>query len=86
MVQIKRAKDNRKAALVWRTGQSGVPPDNVLCTREFNSELATFGNSGSHSAIIHRTVRYSGVAPDCPVCQAEQRLPAPTVVCNGYNE
>jgi hypothetical protein len=29
----------------------------VRCTREINSELATFGNSRSHSAIIHRTVR-----------------------------
>jgi hypothetical protein len=48
-----------KAALVWRTGLSGVPPDSVRCTREINSKLATFGNSGSHSAIIHRTVRCS---------------------------
>jgi hypothetical protein len=58
-VQIKRAKDNPKAALVWRTELSGVPPDSVRCTREPNSELATFGNSGSHSAIIHRTARCS---------------------------
>jgi hypothetical protein len=58
-VQIKRAKDNPKAALVWRTGLSGVPPDSVRCTREIDSELATFGNSGSRSAIIHRTVRYA---------------------------
>jgi hypothetical protein len=36
-----------------------VPPDCVRCTRELNSELATFGNSGGHSAIIHRTVRCS---------------------------
>jgi hypothetical protein len=48
-----------KVALVWRTGQSGVPPDCVRCTREFNSKLDTFGNFGSHSAIIHRTVRCS---------------------------
>ena len=33
------------------------PPDSVRCTREPNSELATFGNSGSRSSIIHRTVR-----------------------------
>jgi hypothetical protein len=58
-VQIKIAKDNPKAVLVWRTGLSGVPPDSVRCTREPNSELATFKNSGSHSAIIHRTVRCS---------------------------
>jgi hypothetical protein len=60
---------------------SGAPPDCVRCTREPNSELATFENSGSHSAIIHRTVRCS---TGCPVCQAEQRLPTPTVVCNSY--
>jgi hypothetical protein len=46
-----------KAALVWRTGLSGAPPDSVRCTRESNSKLASLGNSGSHSAIIHRTVR-----------------------------
>jgi hypothetical protein len=84
----KKSKRQPKAALVWRTGLSGVPPDSVWCTREINSELATFGNSGSHSAIIHRTVRcgtgLSGVAPDYPVHHAEQRLQAPTVVCNSY--
>jgi hypothetical protein len=36
---------------------SGAPPDSIRCTREPDTELATFGNSGSHSAIIHRTVR-----------------------------
>jgi hypothetical protein len=45
--------------LVWRTGLSDVPPDCVRCTREFQSELATFGNLGGRSAIIHRTVRCS---------------------------
>jgi hypothetical protein len=53
----KESKRLPKCALVWRTGLSGVPPDSVRCTREPNSELATFGNSGSRSAIIHRTVR-----------------------------
>jgi hypothetical protein len=53
----KKSKRQPKAALVWRTGLSGVPPDSVRCTREINSKLATFGNTGSHSAIIHRTVR-----------------------------
>jgi hypothetical protein len=43
--------------MVWCTGLSGVPPNSVRCTREINSKLATFGFSGSHSAIIHRTVR-----------------------------
>jgi hypothetical protein len=37
----------------------GAPPDSVRCTREFHSELATFGNLGGRSAIIHRTVRCS---------------------------
>jgi hypothetical protein len=50
---------------------SGAPPDSVRCTSEPDSKLATFGNSGSRSAIIHRTVwcstRLSGVP-------AEQRL------------
>jgi hypothetical protein len=53
---------------------SGAPPDSVRCTREFHSKLATFGNSG-------RPLRYN--SPDCPVCQAEQRSSAPTVVCRG---
>jgi hypothetical protein len=65
------SKSQPKCPLVWRTGLSGVPSDSVWCTRDSNSELLTFGNSGSHSAIIHRTVRWrtglSGVL-------AEQRL------------
>jgi hypothetical protein len=84
----KKSKRQPKVALVWRIGLSGVPPDSVRCTREINSELATFGNSRSHSAIIHRTVwcgtGLSGVAPDCPVHHAKQRLQAPTVICNSY--
>jgi hypothetical protein len=55
----KKSKRPPKCALVWRTGLSGVPPDSVRCTREPDSELATFGNSESRSAIIHRTVRCS---------------------------
>jgi hypothetical protein len=53
----KKSKRQPKAVLVWRTGMFSAPPDSVRCTREINSKLATFGNSGSHSAIIHRTVR-----------------------------
>jgi hypothetical protein len=53
----KKSKRQPKATLVWRTGLSGVPPDSVRCTREISSKLATFGNLGSHSTIIHRTVR-----------------------------
>jgi hypothetical protein len=55
----KKSKRQPKAALVWRTGLSGVPPDSVRCAREINSKLVTFGNLGSHSAIIHQTVRCS---------------------------
>jgi hypothetical protein len=76
-----------KCALVWRTGLSGVPPDSVRCTRDSNSELLTFGNSGSHSAIIHRTVRCS--TGQCPVAHRTVRCAsgatttlAPTVTCN----
>jgi hypothetical protein len=47
---------------------SGVPPDCVRCTRDSNSELLTFENSGGRSAIIHRTVQWitglSGGSPD----------------------
>jgi hypothetical protein len=50
-------KSQPKCALVWRIGLSGVPPDSVRCTRDSNSELLTFGNSGGRSAIIHRIVR-----------------------------
>jgi hypothetical protein len=68
----KKSKRQPKCALVWRTGLSGVPPDSVRCTREPDSKLLTFGNSGSLSAIIHRTVRCSTGLSGVP---AEQRLP-----------
>jgi hypothetical protein len=55
----KKGAKQPKAALVWRTGLSGVPPDSVRCTRVDSLQLASFGNSGSHSAIIHRIVRCS---------------------------
>jgi hypothetical protein len=42
----KKSKRQPKAALVWRTGLSGVPPDSVRCTREDKLELASFGNFG----------------------------------------
>jgi hypothetical protein len=72
----KRAKDNPKGTLVWRTRLSGVPPDNVRCTRALQLELATFGNFQGRSAIIHRTVRCT---PDCPVWQRSNGYFA----CNG---
>jgi hypothetical protein len=53
----RKEQNQPKAALVWRTGLSGVPPDSVRCTGDINSELLNFGVLESHSAIIHRTVR-----------------------------
>jgi hypothetical protein len=38
---------------------SGAPPDSVRCTRVDSLQLASFENLGSHSAIIHWTVRCS---------------------------
>jgi hypothetical protein len=67
----KESKSQPKCALVWRTGLSGVPSDSVRCTRKFHSELLTFGNSGSRSAIIHRTVWCTTGLSGVP---AEQRL------------
>jgi hypothetical protein len=49
----------------------GLAHRTVRCTRDSNSELLTFGNSGSHSAIIHRTVRCS--TGQCPVAHQTVR-------------
>jgi hypothetical protein len=65
------SKSQPKCALVWRTGLSGVPPHSVRCTRDSNSKLLTFENSGGCSAIIHWTVRWSTGLSGVP---AEQRL------------
>jgi hypothetical protein len=40
-------------------GCPGLAHRTVWCAREINSKLATFENSGNHSAIIHLTVRCS---------------------------
>jgi hypothetical protein len=64
--------------LVCHRTVSGAPLDSVRCTRELNSELLTFGNSGSRSAIIHRTVWCS---TGCLVCQWSNGYFAPTIVC-----
>jgi hypothetical protein len=61
----------------WRTGLSGVPPDSVRCTRDSNSELLTFGNSGGRSAIIHRTVRCASRA----TTTSRQRSSAEGIEC-----
>jgi hypothetical protein len=55
-----------KVPLICRTGLSGVPPDSVRCTRVDQLQLASFGFSGSHSAIIHQTIWCaSGVRANC---------------------
>jgi hypothetical protein len=67
-----RAKGQPKAALVWRTGLSGVPPDSVRCTRELQAKLRTFGNFQRHFAIIHRTCPvHTG---QCPMLQRRATL------------
>jgi hypothetical protein len=53
---------------------SGLPPDSVRYTREIDSELASFGNLGGRSAIIHQTVRCNTGLSSVP---AEQRLLRP---------
>jgi hypothetical protein len=51
----------------------GLAHRTVRCTRDSNSELLIFGNSGGRSAIIHRTVRCASGAT---------ATSAPTVTCN----
>jgi hypothetical protein len=63
--------------LAHRT-MSDAPPDSVWCTRDSNSELLTFRNFRSHSAIIYRTVRWgtglSGVPAEQWLLRANGRL------------
>jgi hypothetical protein len=66
-----------KAALVWRTGLSGVPPDSVRCTKESNSKLASLGNLGGRSAIIHQTVWCASGA----MATSRQRSSAKRIQC-----
>jgi hypothetical protein len=49
----------------------------VRCTRDSNSELLTFGNSGGRSAIIHRTVRCDSRA----TATSRQRSSAEGIKC-----
>jgi hypothetical protein len=71
----KESKGQPKAALVGRTGLSGVPPDSVRCTRELDAQLFTFGNFQRSSAIIYRTVRCT--TGQCPVPQGRATLNSP---------
>jgi hypothetical protein len=48
-----------------------VPPDSVRCTRDFSSELLTFGNSVGRSAIIHWTIWCS--TGQCPMAHRTVR-------------
>jgi hypothetical protein len=50
-------KGSNKKSKRQPKGSPGLAHQTVQCTREPNSELATFGNSWRHSAIINRTVR-----------------------------
>jgi hypothetical protein len=49
----------------------GLAHRTVRCTRDSNSKLLTFGNSGGRSTIIHRTVRCS--TGQCPVAHRTVR-------------
>jgi hypothetical protein len=49
----------------------GLAHRTVWCTRDSNSELLTFGNSGGRSAIIHRTIWCS--TGQCPVAHQTVR-------------
>jgi hypothetical protein len=83
-IQVKR-KGSNKGSKVYRRQPwsgapdcpvhhrtvSGAPPDSVRCTRESNSRLASLGNLGGRSTIIHRTVRCNTGLSGVP---AEQRL------------
>jgi hypothetical protein len=71
----KESKGQPKAAMVWRTGLSGAPPDSVRCTRGLQAELFTFGNSQRRFAIIHRTVRCT--TGQCPGPQGRATLNSP---------
>jgi hypothetical protein len=71
----KESKGQPKAALVWRIGLSGAPPDSVRCTRGLQVELFTFGKSQGRVAIIHRTVRCT--IGQCPVLQGRATLNSP---------
>jgi hypothetical protein len=68
-VQTKGAKLDRRQP--WSGAPDCRTPDSVRCTRESNSKLASLGNSGGRSAIIHRTVRCNTGLSGVP---AEQRL------------
>jgi hypothetical protein len=71
------SKRKPKCALVWRTGLSGVPPDSVRCTRDSNSKLLTFENTGKPLRYIHRNVLCASGA----TTTSRQRLSAEGIKC-----
>jgi hypothetical protein len=72
MGSTKKSKGLPKAALVWRTGLSGVPPDSLRCTRGLQAQLCTFGNFQRRFAIIHQTCPVH--TRQCPVLQRRATL------------
>jgi hypothetical protein len=68
----RKEQKKQKAALIWRTGLSGVPPNSVRCTRVDQLELATFG-------FLKKPLRYN--SPDCPVWHQTVRC---AMRSNGY--
>jgi hypothetical protein len=69
-IQVKRKGSKLRSKLYRRQPWSSAP-DSVRCTREFDAELASFGNFGGRSAIIHRTVQCNTGLSGVPV---EQQL------------
>jgi hypothetical protein len=61
-----------KRTLVWRTGLSGVPPDNVRCTRGRTLQTPRL-------RVSQRPLRYNSL--DCPLCHRTVRC---TKRSNGY--
>jgi hypothetical protein len=70
-----------KAALVWRTGLSGVPPDSVRCTTGQCPVHQGIQLQTCQSREFGRPLRYN--SPDCPVCQRSNGYFAPTIICEG---
>ena len=64
--KVQRKGSKRKEQSNRRLPWFGAP-DSVRCTRVDSLQLASFGNSGSHSAIIHRTVQCSTGLSGVPV-------------------
>jgi hypothetical protein len=80
-IQVKRkGSKQRDKPTKYTEGSPGLahPPDSVRCTREIDSEFASFGNLGGRSAIILRTVRcntgLSGVPVEQWLLRANGRL------------